>query len=131
MSSIKLKTAWKEKVEPNNFFDDIFLNEKDKALQPISELFETTSDIPSNNDKIPLNNINEEKIKKKSLKSFKESDLYDSNIVIIQTVSENESELTAMNQFEKEVEKINKIILKKKLKKAKKKSKSKSKKIES
>jgi hypothetical protein len=131
MSSIKLKTAWKEKVEPNNFFDDIFLNEKDKALQPISELFETTNDIPSNNDKIPLNNINEEKIKKKSLKSFKESDLYDSNIVIIQTVSENESELTAMNQFEKEVEKINKIILKKKLKKAKKKSKSKSKKIES
>ena len=65
MSGIKLNTAWKEKVEPNNFFDDIFLNEKDKALQPISELFETTNDIPSNNDKIPLNNINEEKIKKK------------------------------------------------------------------
>ena len=69
--------------------------------------------------------------KKTKKKSLKESDLYDSNIVIIQTVSENDSELTAMNQIEKEVEKINKIILKKKLKKSKKKSKSKSKKIES
>ena len=128
MSGIKLNTAWKEKVEPNNFFDDKFLNEKDKALQPLSELFEASNDLPSNTDKTPLKKISEEKNKKKSLK---ESDLYDSNIVIIQTVSENDSELTAMNQIEKEVEKINKIILKKKLKKSKKKSKSKSKKIES
>ena len=128
MSGIKLNTAWKEKVEPNNFFDDKFLNEKDKALQPLSELFEASNDLPLNTDTAPLKKISEEKTKKKSLK---ESDLYDSNIVIIQTVSENDSELTAMNQIEKEVEKINKIILKKKLKKSKKKSKSKSKKIES
>ena len=112
MSSTRLKTAWKEKVEPSNCFDEHFLNEKDLALQPISSFFEAENDILQNN--ISLNKINEGHIKKKSLKA---SDLYDSNIVIVQTVSENESELTAFNQIEKEVEKINKIILNKKMKK--------------
>ena len=116
MSSNILKSAWKEKIDINNCFDDNFLSEKDKALQPLEFLFESQNDIILN-DKNLLNKINEENPRKKSLK---ESDLYDSNIVIIQTLSENESELTTFNQIEKQVEEINKIILNKKLKKLKK-----------
>ena len=118
MSSNILKSAWKEKIDINNCFDDNFLSEKDKALQPLEFLFESQNDIILN-DKNLLNKINEENPRKKSLK---ESDLYDSNIVIIQTLSENESELTTFNQIEKQVEEINKIILNKKLKKLKKQS---------
>ena len=124
MSSNILKSAWKEKIDINNCFDDNFLSEKDKALQPLEFLFESQNDIILN-DKNLLNKINEENPRKKSLK---ESDLYDSNIVIIQTLSENESELTTFNRIEKQVEEINKIILNKKLKKLKKQS-SKSKKL--
>ena len=118
MSSNILKSAWKEKIDINNCFDDNFLSEKDKALQPLEFLFESQNDIILN-DKNLLNKINEENPRKKSLK---ESDLYDSNIVIIQTLSENESELTTFNRIEKQVEEINKIILNKKLKKLKKQS---------
>ena len=118
MSSNILKSAWKEKIDINNCFDDNFLSEKDKALQPLEFLFESQNDIILN-DKNLLNKINEENPRKKSLK---ESDLYDSNIVIIQTLSENESELTTFNQIEKQVEEINKIIMNKKLKKLKKQS---------
>ena len=127
MSSNSLKSAWKEKIELNNIFDEKFLNEKDLALQPIDFLFETGKEILSNN------NINnkilslDKKKDKKPRKSLKESDLYDSNIIIVQTASDYDSEANTINQFEKEIEKINKLITKR-VKKYKKKSTSKSKK---
>ena len=117
MLSNTLKTAWKERIEPNNFFDDNFLNEKDIALQPMEFLFESQKENQLNNTKerkYSLNKINEEKSRKTSLK---ESDIYDSNIIIIQNASDDESDLSTLNQFEKQVEKIHKIILKKQLKK--------------
>ena len=108
-----LKSAWKEKIEPNNIFDEKFLNEKDLALQPIEFLFETEKEGLSNkkiNKKIL--SLDNKKEKKKTRKSLKESDLYDSNIVIVQTASDYDSEENTINQFEKEIEKINKLITK-------------------
>ena len=107
-----LKSAWKEKIEPNNIFDEKFLNEKDLALQPIEFLFEIE------NENLSKKNINKKilsldnKKEKKQRKSLKESDLYDSNIVIVQTASDYDSEENTINQFEKEIQKINKLISK-------------------
>ena len=121
MSSNSLKTAWKYKTEPKDIFDDKFLNEKDLALQPINFLLE--AEIIVDNKNLSLDN-KKERPKKKSLK---ESDLYDSNIIIIQELSYDESEPTSINQIEKEVEKINKLILRKSKKNKKNLSKSKKK----
>ena len=107
-----LKSAWKEKIEPNNIFDEKFLNEKDLALQPIEFLFEIEK------ENLSKKNINKKilsldnKKEKKPRKSLKESDLYDSNIVIVQTASDYDSEENTINQFEKEIQKINKLISK-------------------
>ena len=126
MSSKSLKSAWKEKIEPNNIFDEKFLNEKDIALQPIEFLFETEEESLSNKS-INKNILTLDKKKeKKGRKSLKESDLYDSNIVIIQTASDYDSEDNKTKQFEKEIEKINKLIAKR-VKNYKSKSKSKKK----
>ena len=108
-----LNSDWKEKIElNNNIFDEKFLNEKDLALQPIEFFFEPEKEDLSNktiNKKIlSLDNKKE----KKPRKSLKESDLYDSNIVIVQTASDYDSEENTINQFEKEIEKINKLIIK-------------------
>ena len=121
MSSNSLKTAWKYKTEPKDIFDDKFLNEKDLALQPINFLLD--AEIIVDNKNLSLDN-KKERSKKKSLK---ESDLYDSNIIIIQELSYDESEPTSINQIEKEVEKINKLILRKSKKNKKNLSKSKKK----
>ena len=108
-----LKSAWKEKIEPNNIFDEKFLNEKDLALQPIEFLFETEKEGLSNkNINKKILSLDNKKEKKKTRKSLKESDLYDSNIVIVQTASDYDSEENTINQFEKEIEKINKLIIK-------------------
>ena len=122
MLSNSLKSAWKEKIEPNNIFDQKFLNEKDLALQPIEFLFETEKEFLSNKK---INNrfssIDNKIDKNPRKKSLKESDIYDSNIVIVKTASDYDSEDNTIYQFEKEIEKINKII-KKRIKADKKKS---------
>ena len=115
MLSNTFKSSWKKKIEPINCFDNNFLNEKDKALEPLQFLLDS-EDILSekniNNNKLTIKNEkNKGRGKKKSLK---ESDLYDSNIVIIESVSEDESEPTTFNQIEKQVKKINKLIKKSK-----------------
>ena len=98
----------KLKIQSNDIFDNEFLNDKDMALQPLDFLFELS-------DKLPQNNITNNKKEKPKKKSLKESDLYDSNIIIIHTASEEEeSDPTSFNQIEKEVEKIRKYIIKKK-----------------
>ena len=108
-----LKSEWKEKIEPNNIFDEKFLNEKDLALQPIEFLFETEKEGLSNkNINKKILSLDNKKEKKKTRKSLKESDLYDSNIVIVQTASDYDSEENTINQFEKEIQKINKLISK-------------------
>jgi hypothetical protein len=110
MSLITLKSAWKFKIEPTNIFDNNFLKEKDSALQPIDFFFE--DQILINNDNINNKNIsiNNEEIHKKN--SIKESDIYDSNIIIIKEQSDEETEFTSFNnQLGKEIQKINSLML--------------------
>ena len=117
MSTITLKSAWKYKIEPTNIFDDNFLKEKDSALQPIDFFLEdqilisndniNNKNIFVNNDEIHNNNKNE-------------SDIYDSNIVIIKEQSDDDTELTSFNnQIGKEIQKINTMMLPKIKKKKK------------
>jgi len=117
MSTITLKSAWKYKIEPTNIFDDNFLKEKDSALQPIDFFLEdqilisndniNNKNIFVNNDEIYNNNKNE-------------SDIYDSNIVIIKEQSDDDTELTSFNnQIGKEIQKINTMMLPKIKKKKK------------
>ena len=128
MSSISLNAALKYKNEPINIFDDNFLNEKDLALQPMNFIIDAENFLINdniNNKNLLLNTNIKERPKKKSLK---ESDLYDSNIIIVQEQSDDDESIpTSYNQIEKEVEKINKIILHKLKKNKRKSSKSKKK----
>ena len=128
MSSISLNAALKYKNEPINIFDDNFLNEKDLALQPMNFIIDAENFLFNdniNNKNLSLNTNIKERPKKKSLK---ESDLYDSNIIIVQEQSDDDESIpTSYNQIEKEVEKINKIILHKLKKNKRKSSKSKKK----
>jgi hypothetical protein len=110
MSSIALKSAWKYKIDPTNIFDDNFLKEKDSALKPID--FFLKDQILISNDNINNKNIsiNNEEIHKKN--SIKESDIYDSNIIIIKEQSDEETEFTSFNnQLGKEIQKINSLML--------------------
>ena len=110
MSSITLKSAWKYKIDPTNIFDDNFLKEKDSALKPID--FFLKDQILISNDNINNKNIsiNKEEIHKKN--SIKESDIYDSNIIIIKEQSDEETEFTSFNnQLGKEIQKINSLML--------------------
>ena len=116
MSTMSLKTACMFKIEPSNIFDDNFLKEKDSALQPINFLLEAENLLNSENDKNRLNSKNlslqiKEKYKRKSLK---ESDLYDSNIIIVQELADEDSASSSSNKLQKEIKKLNKMLYRKK-----------------
>ena len=123
MSCPTLNPAWKYKKEIKNIFDKKFLKEKDLALEPINFFLEANNHINYNNSKSgnistpKIKNKNEEKPKKKSLIN---SGLYSSNIIIVQSMTEGDSNYNSFNQIEKEVEKINKLITRSKSKKNKK-----------
>ena len=115
MLSNTFKSSWKKKIEPINCFDNNFLNEKNKALEPLQFLLDSEEILSKkkiNNNKFSLKN--EKNKGKQKRKSLTESDLYDSNIIIIENVSNDESDPTTFNQIEKQVKKINKIIKKSK-----------------
>jgi len=112
MSSTSMKTAWKFKIEPTNVFDDKFLNEKDFALQPINFMLEAGNLLNSENDINRLNSKNlflqvKDKNKRKSLK---ESDLYDSNIIIVHELQDEDSASSSSNQLQKEIKKLCKML---------------------
>ena len=110
MSAIALKSTWKDKIEPTNIFDDNFLKEKDSALQPIDFFLE--DQILISNDNINNKNIciNNNEIHNNN--NLQESDIYDSNIVIIKEQSDDDTEFTSFNnQIGKEIEKINSLML--------------------
>ena len=118
MSSIVLKSTWKYKIEPTNIFDNNFLKEKDLALQPIDFFLEDQILISNNNINKKNIDINNDKIHNNN--NNKESDIYDSNIVIIKEQSEDNTELTSFNnQIEKEIQKINTLMISKIKKKKK------------
>ena len=119
MSSISLKTVCKFKIEPTNIFDDNFLSEKDFALQPINFWLEAENLLNNENDINRLNNKNLSlQIKDKyQRKSLKESDLYDSNIIIVQELEDEDTASSSSNQLQKEIKKLTKMLRKNKAKK--------------
>lgn len=139
MSSFPLKCSWKYKMKLINIFDEDFLKEKDLALQPIDLNIQLDNSFNKNNltkkdistiDSIQLKNEGKERKtlklpnnlevpKKKSLKS---SDLYSSNIVIIQSMTEDGSVCSSINKIEREIKKINRMISRSRTKKPKKKN---------
>ena len=113
-TSLILNPSWKNKIELNNVFDEKFLNEKDLALQPLEFIFEEDNNITNDN----INNINYSLRESSNEKSPRDSNLYNSNIIIIQAIEDDSSEPTSFNQIKKEIKKINKMIKnKKKIKK--------------
>ena len=104
MRVISLKSAWKNKTNPTNIFDDNFIREKDLALQPINFFYEAENLIKNenfNNKNIIKNNNN-----------LKESAIYDSNIVIIKEQTDDDTELSSFNnQIGKEIKKINSLMM--------------------
>ena len=119
MSYSSLKTAWKFKIEPKNIFDDVFLNEKDFALQPINFLLEAENLLNSENNinKLNNNNLSLQIKDKNKRKSLKESDLYDSNIIIVQELEDEDTASSSSNQLQKEIKKLTKMLRKNKAKK--------------
>ena len=119
MSSTSMNTAWKFKIEPKNIFDDVFLNEKDFALQPINFLLEAENLLNSENNinKLNNNNLSLQIKDKNKRKSLKESDLYDSNIIIVQELEDEDTASSSSNQLQKEIKKLIKMLRKNKAKK--------------
>ena len=107
-----MKTAWKFKIEPTNVFDDKFLNEKDFALQPINFMLEAGNLLNSENDINRLNskNLSLQVKDKNKRKSLKESDLYDSNIIIVHELEDEDSASSSSNQLQKEIKKLCKML---------------------
>jgi len=153
MSSITLKSAWKYKIDLINIFDEKFLNEKDIALQPINFILEINDNIieeksnkknNSTNNNVSIKKTketkdekdksskakkskkskNKETPRKKSIKNS--SDLYSSNIVIINSMTEDGSECSCINKLEREVEKLKRMMSRGRSKKNNKKSSKKS-----
>ena len=116
MSSTSMNTAWKFKIEPKNIFDDVFLNEKDFALQPINFLLEAENLLNSENN-VNNNNLSLQIKDKNKRKSLKESDLYDSNIIIVQELEDEDTASSSSNQLQKEIKKLTKMLRKNKAKK--------------
>ncbi len=115
--SLTIKSAWKEKIELNNIFDDTFLSEKDMALQPLEFIFGEENIINKDNH---INNINSSfKDNSSENNSKDDSNLYDSNIIIISSASDDSNKQTSFNQIEKEIKKINEMIKNKKRRKKK------------
>ena len=54
MLSNTFKSSWKKKIEPINCFDNNFLNEKDKALEPLQFLLDSEDILSEKN----INNKN-------------------------------------------------------------------------
>ena len=119
MSSTSLETSFKFKIESTNIFDDKFLNEKDFALQPINFLLEAENLLNNENDinRLKNKNLSLQKKDKFKRKSLKESDLYDSNIIIVQELEDEDTASSSSNQLQKEIKKLIKMLRKSKGKK--------------
>ena len=105
MSSSFSKSSLKYKAEERNTFFDNFLKEKDLAMQSLDFILEAEKLLYEEENNIQKNK--EDKKKKKKKTNLKDSALYDSNIIIIQTLSDFENEPT---QIEKEIGKLEKLL---------------------
>ena len=133
MSKNILNISWKKKRNLINYFNEDFLNSKDEALQPITLFFENIDILDIPQDKINNFRIQEKEKEKKSdnskksqnfqnsqrstsnsnkksekRKSITDSQIYSSNIVIVQ--NEENEDLSPTDPIEKEVEKLKRIM---------------------
>ena len=93
----------KSKISPINIFNEKFLKDKDNALKPIEFLFDS---IDENEDEtLP----SQKKINEKSMNKISKSFSFNSNIIIIESSSENSYESDFNDLIEKEIEKINSL----------------------
>ena len=93
----------KSKISNRNIFNEKFLKEKDNALKPIEFLFEPIEEDVE--ETLPSQKKSNEKSTNKINKSY----TLHSNIIIIDSSSENSNEPTFNNLIEKEIEKINSL----------------------
>ena len=140
MSTITLKSAWKYKIDLINIFDEKFLNEKDIALQPLNFILEINDEFIQENAKknnISIKKTKEEKDKASKTKKSKKtkskdtsrkksirnsSGLYSSNIVIVNSMTEDGSECSSINKIEREVAKLKRLMSRGRSKKTNKRS---------
>ena len=93
----------KSKISPINIFNEKFLKDKDNALKPIEFLFDS---IDENEDEtLP----SQKKINEKSMNKISKSFSFNSNIIVIESSSENSYESDFNDLIEKEIEKINSL----------------------
>ena len=146
-SNDMLNSIWKVKIDYENIFDEDFLVSKDEALQPINIFFENEEDKINNQDKnkhLSLKIIKENEEGKRTerskrsqksqkstsntnkrsarKKSIRDSQLYDSNIIIVN--DDEEEDRSPTDPIVKEVEKFKKLMARSKKKKKKKNKKS-------
>ena len=151
MSKDILNKSLRNKTELIDQFDDDFLTSKDLALKPINFLFENELilDIDENKNRNLSLKVkkesqkeiktfmtkNSEKSQKstsntnkkyKKKKSFSESQLYSSNIIIVNYIDEDEENCSSSDPIEKEILKFNRLMSKLKETKRKKKKTNKS-----
>lgn len=151
MSKDILNKSLRNKTELIDQFDDDFLTSKDLALKPINSLFENELilDIDENKNRNLSLKVkkesqkeiktfmtkNSEKSQKstsntnkkyKKKKSFSESQLYSSNIIIVNYIDEDEENCSSSDPIEKEILKFNRLMSKLKETKRKKKKTNKS-----
>ena len=100
MSSPFSKSSLDYKDEESNILIDNFLKEKDLAMQSLDFILEAEKLLDEKENNIIIN-------KKDNKKNIKDSSLYDSNIIIVQTYPDEENEPT---QIEREIEKLNKLL---------------------
>ena len=151
MSKDILNKSLRNKTELIDQFDDDFLTSKDLALKPINSLFENVlilhidenknrnlslkvkkesqkeikTFMTKNSEKSQKSTSNTNK-KYKKKKSFSESQLYSSNIIIVNYIDEDEENCSSSDPIEKEILKFNRLMSKLKEMKRKKKKTNKS-----
>ena len=91
----------KSKISPINIFNEKFLKDKDNALKPIEFLFESSEE--NEDETLP----SQKKLNEKSINKISKSFTFNSNIIIVESSSENSKDSDYNNLIEKEIEKIN------------------------
>ena len=91
----------KSKISPINIFNEKFLKDKDNALKPIEFLFESSEE--NEDETLP----SPKKLNEKSINKISKSFTFNSNIIIVESSSENSKDSDYNNLIEKEIEKIN------------------------
>ena len=91
----------KSKISPINIFNEKFLKDKDNALKPIEFLFESSEE--NEDETLP----SQKKLNEKSMNKISKSFSFNSNIIIVESSSENSKDSDYNNLIEKEIEKIN------------------------